>query len=96
MERHGRENLGGGLGLQEKQRAIVVEGERRRVDCHRNLAAHAGALTLSEGGAPWVQATGGKKPLAQATGDQALLVQATGGQVLCGLRAAGGVCGGVG
>ena len=30
VERHGRVNLGGGLGPQEKQDAIVGEGERRR------------------------------------------------------------------
>ena len=78
MECHGRGNLGRGLGRQEKRGAIVGEGERRRgrppqeslCTCMRGL---------SEGGAPLVQATRGKKPLAQATGDQGLLVRAMGG-----------------
>ena len=51
-------------------------GKARRggVECHRNLPE------LSEGGAPLVQAMGGKKPLAQAMGNQVPLVWAMGSQ----------------
>ena len=74
--RHGRGNLGGGLVLQEKPRAILGDARGGGAAGHRNPRAHA--LGLSEGGAPLVQAMGGKKPLVLAIADWALLVQASG------------------
>ena len=66
VECHGRGNPGEGLDLQERQGAIVGEGERRRGGCHKKLpeleCAHA--CGLSEGRGALVQAKGGKKPLA--------------------------------
>lgn len=78
VEHHSQGSLGGGLGPQEKQGAITGEGERRRGQCHRNLPVHAWAFR-GRGGAPLVQATGGKKTLALAMANGGLL-QATGGQ----------------
>ena len=91
VECQGRGNPGEGLGLQEKQGAIVGEGKRRRADCHRNLPAQACTGRLSDGRAPPVQATGGKKPLAQATGTGRFLCRLqVAGHLLCALRASGG------
>ena len=71
-ECHSQGNLGGGLGLQEKQGAILGEGKRRREDHHRNLFPCA--LAGSQGVAPLAQVTGGKRSLAQSMGGQAPLV----------------------
>ena len=78
VEYHGRGNLGGGLGPQEKQGTIVGVGERRGVDHCRNL--HEYACLFSDGRVALVKATGGEKPSAWAMGDWALLVKAVGCQ----------------
>ena len=73
--------LGGGLGLQEKQGAIVGGGERRKDSCHRNIF-YLLTLGLSESRAPLVQARAGVVPLVRATGGWAPLVWAKGSRRL--------------
>ena len=60
---HSRGNLGEGMGLQEKQSAIVGEGKRRQDgEPWEYLSLHM--LRLSEVEAPLTQATDGEAPLA--------------------------------
>ena len=95
MECHSRGNSGEGLGLQERQGAIVGEGERRRGGRHRKLPAleheHAHAHGASEGRAALVQAMSGEKHLAplKETGHFLCRLQVA-RHLLCGLRASGG------
>ena len=76
VEHHGRGNLGGHLGPQEKQGTIVGRARAGGEERLRKLPVHL--PRLSEGGV-LTQAMGGQKPHALATGDWALLVWATGG-----------------
>ena len=73
MERHRQGNREGGLGLQEKQGAIVGEGEKRRGRLpHNSFSLHTHTWTL------WCRLQV-ERSLAQATGDRVPLVQAMGG-----------------
>ena len=91
-ECQGRGNLGEGPDHQDRQVAIVGEGERRRGRCHRKLSAPLSvhACWISEGRVALAQTMGTQKPLTTLGEIGHLCRLPVARHLLYGLRASGG------